>query len=174
VRLGINLSVRSLVQPTLIDAIERQILSGACAPEDLVFEITETAAVGNIQHARAFAERLARLGCGLALDDFGAGFGSFYYLKHLPFDHLKIDGEFVRALADNPIDKLVIEAVVRIAQGLGKRTIAEFVEDERTLDLLRASGVDYAQGFGLGRPAPALEVLGLVEGPSDPVTLARV
>ncbi len=84
-----------------------------------------------------------------------------------PFDFLKIDGEFVKALADNPIDKLVIEAVVRIAQGLGKRTIAEFVEDETTLEILRRSGVDLVQGFGIGRPAPALEVLGLGRGPAD-------
>jgi len=173
IRLTVNLSARSLVEATLIEAIERELSSGNCDPSDLVFEITETAAVGNVQHARAFAERLARLGCQLALDDFGAGFGSFYYLKHLPFDYLKIDGEFVKALVDNPVDKLVIEAVVQIARGLGKRTIAEFVEDEETLTILRASGVDLAQGFGIGRPGPAAAMLGL-EGPGSLPALTRV
>jgi diguanylate cyclase (GGDEF)-like protein/PAS domain S-box-containing protein len=179
VRLAVNLSAKSLVEPSLVEAIENAISADDCHPGDLVFEITETAAVSNIKHARFLAVRLATFGCHLALDDFGAGFGSFYYLKHLPFDYLKIDGEFVRGLVDDPIDKLVIEAVVRIAQGLGKRTIAEFVENEETLEILRRSGVDLVQGYLIGRPADAAEILGLhdlapaeaaVVSPAEPTT----
>ena len=89
----------------------------------------------NIQKARAFAERIAELGCGFALDDFGAGFGSFYYLKHLPFDVLKIDGEFVRNLTVSVKDQAVVKSLARIASELGKQTVAEFVEDAETLEL---------------------------------------
>ena len=110
--------------------------------------------MANITHAQAFAQRLREHGCRFALDDFGAGFGSFYYLKHLPFDYVKIDGEFVQHAASGHIDQLVIEAVVRIAQGLGKETIAEFVTDEKTQRVVTRLGVDYAQGYHIGRPVP--------------------
>jgi EAL domain-containing protein (putative c-di-GMP-specific phosphodiesterase class I) len=99
------------------------------------------------------------LGCKLALDDFGAGFGSFYYLKHLPFDYLKIDGDFIRNLPSNPSDQLVVKAVVDIARGLGKETIAEFVGDADTTRLLAEYGVDYVQGYHLGRPERTSEAL---------------
>ena len=114
--------------------------------------------MANIPRARDFAERLQDLGCQFALDDFGAGFGSFYYLKHLPFDYLKIDGEFVRNCVATRTDQLVIQAVVQIARGLGKRTVAEFVGDDATLALLRRHGVDFAQGFHVGEPAPVESV----------------
>jgi EAL domain-containing protein (putative c-di-GMP-specific phosphodiesterase class I) len=126
-------------------------------PSGLTFEVTETAAVANIQQAREFAERLREIGCRFALDDFGAGFGSFYYLKHLPFDYLKIDGEFVAGCLGNRTDQLVIRAVVDIAQGLGKETVAEFAADAELLDFLRGQGIDYAQGFYIGRPRPLEE-----------------
>lgn len=93
------------------------------------------------------------------LDDFGAGFGSFYYLKHLPFDLLKIDGEFVRSCTTSQTDQLLIRAAVDIARGLGKKTIAEYVGDDETGELLRELGVDYGQGFHIGRPAPLAERL---------------
>jgi len=96
-------------------------------PTKLVFELTETAAVANIETAREFADRLGRLGCRFALDDFGAGFGSFYYLKHLPFDFVKIDGEFVERSPVNFTDRLILSSIVDICRGLGKKTIAEFV-----------------------------------------------
>ena len=95
----------------------------------------------------------------LALDDFGAGFASFYYLKHLRFDYLKIDGEFIRNLCATPTDQLVVKAIVAIARGLGTRTIAEFVGDDATVELLRDFGVDFGQGYHLGRPRPLGELL---------------
>ena len=128
-------------------------------PDRLIFEITETAAIENIAHAGAFARRMAELGCRFALDDFGAGFGSFYYLKHLPCDYLKIDGEFVRHCATNPTDRTLISAVVQIARGMGKRTVAEFVGDQASVDILTGLGVDYGQGYFLGRPEPLAQHL---------------
>ena len=107
------------------------------------------------------AERLREIGCRFALDDFGAGFGSFYYLKHLPFDYLKIDGEFVRHSAADPTDQLVIQAVVDIARGLGKRTVAEAVGDAETLAYLSGIGVDLAQGHHIGSPGPVAEMISL-------------
>ena len=124
-------------------------------PDSLVIEITETAAITNIDRARALAHELRTLGCRLALDDFGAGFASFYYLKHLRFDYLKIDGEFIRDLCATPTDRLVVKAIVTIAHGLGTRTIAEFVGDDATVELLRELGVDHGQGYHLGRPRRA-------------------
>jgi diguanylate cyclase (GGDEF)-like protein/PAS domain S-box-containing protein len=150
----VNISGRSTGDPQLLALIEERLRVNEVEPEQVIFEITETTAVGNIPRAQEFAGRLAALGCRFALDDFGAAFASFYYLKHLPFDYLKIDGEFVRSCAGNRTDQLVIQAVVDIAKGLGKRTVAEMVGDEETMELLREMGVDHAQGFHIGRPAP--------------------
>jgi EAL domain-containing protein (putative c-di-GMP-specific phosphodiesterase class I) len=104
--------------------------------------------------ARAFCAGVLDLGCGLALDDFGAGFGSFQYLKQLPFSHLKIDGDFIRSLPSSRTDQLVVRALARIVRGMGRETIAEFVGDTPTINMLRAYDVDYAQGFQVGRPEP--------------------
>lgn len=158
--LEVNLSGLSLGDEQLLAQIESDLRAHPRVdPARLVFEVTETAAVADIQRARQFAERLSSLGCRFALDDFGAGFGSLYYLKHLPFDYLKIDGEFVAGAAGNRTDQLVIEAAVRLAQGLGKQTIAEFVGDETTKNLMRSLGVDFCQGYLIGRPAPIASAL---------------
>ncbi len=157
----INLSAHSLGDAQLALHIGRELRAAGVDATQLIFEVTETAAIGNMAAARSFAERLGELGCRFALDDFGAGFGSFYYLKHLPFHFIKIDGEFVRSCASDSTDRLVIGAVVELARGLGKRTIAEFVGDEQTLTILAELGVDYVQGFHLGPPAPLENWLGL-------------
>jgi diguanylate cyclase (GGDEF)-like protein/PAS domain S-box-containing protein len=162
-RLEVNLSARSLGDPALLAAIESRIERTGIDPGRLIFEITETAAVASFAQARAFADRLRELGCGFALDDFGAGFGSFYYLKHLPFDYLKIDGEFVANCVRNPTDRLVIAAVVDIARGMGKKTIAEFVTDEPTQRVVESLGVDHAQGDFVGVPGP-LDGLEMAQG----------
>jgi diguanylate cyclase (GGDEF)-like protein/PAS domain S-box-containing protein len=149
---SVNLSGKSLADAELLRLLETELRDSGVEPGRLVFEITETAAIANIQLARRFSERLRELGCRLALDDFGSGFGSFYYLKHLPFDYLKIDGEFVTHCLTSQTDQLLIEAVVMIAHGLGKLTIAEYTPDQATLDFLRRRGVDYTQSFHTGAP----------------------
>jgi diguanylate cyclase (GGDEF)-like protein/PAS domain S-box-containing protein len=157
--LHVNLSGKSIGDPQVAAQIERAIADAGIDPASLVFELTETAAIANIEVAKAFAHRLRARGCRLALDDFGAGFGSFYYLKTLPFSFFKIDGDFIRGLAASPMDRLVVEAIVGIAKGMGKKTIAEFVADGETVRLLEKSGVDYAQGYHVGQPRPLRDIL---------------
>ena len=158
--LSVNLSGKSICDPKLAVSIEEALDEAAIDPRRLIFELTETAAIGHIEQARTFATRLHRRGCQFALDDFGAGFGSFYYLKNFPFDYIKIDGGFIRELTSNPMDQLVVQAIVSIAQGLAKKTVAEFVGDQETSSHLRKLGVDCAQGYYNGEPRPIAEVLG--------------
>ena len=155
--LEVNLSARSLDDEQLIDHVASELARSRVDPTRLILEITETATIANMQDARRLAEALGELGCRFAIDDFGTGFGSFSYLKHLPAAFLKIDGEFVQSPRSRT-DELVIEAIVGMAQGLGKQTIAEFVGDEETVTMLRAAGVDYAQGYYIGRPFPATQL----------------
>ncbi len=160
----VNLSARSVNDPDLPTFIKREIANAGVDPARLVFEVTETAAISDIDRARRFARALAELGCGLALDDFGTGYASFYNLKHLPFDELKIDGEFVENLATSPVNQLVVRSMAQIAGGLGKHTVAECVGDDETIELLRGYGVDFVQGFHIGRPRPAEELCGAGAG----------
>jgi len=157
--LHVNLSGKSIGDPGVVALTESTLTEAGIDPSRLVFELTETAAIANIEEAKAFAHRLRARGCRLALDDFGAGFGSFYYLKNLPFDYFKIDGDFIRGVAASPMDQLVVGAVVGIARGMGKKTIAEFVTDDETVRLLEKAGVDYAQGYHVGRPRPLRDLL---------------
>jgi diguanylate cyclase (GGDEF)-like protein/PAS domain S-box-containing protein len=158
-RLEVNISGRSVGDSELLSLIEQQLRERSVDPASLVLEITETAAIANMDRARSFASSLTQIGCRFALDDFGAGFGSFYYLKHIPFDYVKIDGEFIRNLPASSTDQLILDSIVKMSNGLGKRTIAEFVGDHETVELLKQHGVDYAQGYHLGRPRPVTEAL---------------
>ena len=151
-RVEVNLSGKSIGDAELIRLIETQLREYAVDPANVVFEITETAAAENLDAARDFAWRLRGLGCGFALDDFGTGYGTFAYLKHLPVTYLKIDIEFVRYLAIDPSDQKIVKSIIAVAQNFGVQTIAEGVEHQTTLDLLRELGVDYAQGFLIGEP----------------------
>jgi EAL domain-containing protein (putative c-di-GMP-specific phosphodiesterase class I) len=157
--LNVNLSGKSIGDRKLAAVIEGALAEARIDPARLILELTETAAISNIEEAKAFAIRLHGLGCQFALDDFGAGFGSFYYLKSFPFDYLKIDGDFIRGLATSPMNQLVVPAIVSIARGMGKKTVAEFVADEETAVLLRTIGVDHAQGYHIGMPRPVAEIL---------------
>ncbi len=161
VTLHVNLSSKSLADSRLVPAVERTIANARVDPSCLVFELTEAATVVNIDRATAFMTALRGLGCGFALDDFGANFGSFAHLKHLPFEYFKIDGDFVRGFSAATADRLVVEALVGIAKGLGKKTVAEFVRDQEMTDRLRDCGVDYAQGFHIGAPRPIADMLAL-------------
>ena len=149
----INISAASIGDPGLIADIEHELERTGADPSRLVFEITETALVEKTEVAVALAEHLRKLGCRFALDDFGSGYGGFHYLKHLPMDFLKIDREFIRDALSSEGDQHVIRAIVGLAHGFGLQTIAEGVEDQETLEMLRELGIDHVQGFHIGRPA---------------------
>jgi len=159
VSLHMNISGASMTDLSVLEYIERRLDEGEADPARCTFEITQTARIEDYDAAAGFADRLSEFGCEVAIDDYGSGFGSFAYLKKVPFDVIKIDGAFVREMPRNDADQLTVKAIVEIARGLGKRTIAEFVEDEATTQLLREYGVDMAQGFHLGRPVDAAEAL---------------
>ncbi len=161
-----NISARSVGDPDVLEHIERCVAQFGVEPGSLVFEITETAVVAEEQAARTFVERLHALGCGVALDDFGTGYGTLTYVKQMPVDHLKLDIEFVRDVVENEASRRVIQAVVALAGDFGLETVGEGVEDAAALAALRELGVDFAQGYHLGRPAPFLERPGDLQEPS--------
>jgi diguanylate cyclase (GGDEF)-like protein len=158
VSLHMNISGASMTDLSVLEFIERRLDEGEADPARCTFEITQMARVEDFDTAAGFADRLTEFGCEVAIDDYGAGFGPFAYLKRVPFDVIKIDGAFVREMPRNDADQLVVKAIVEIARGLGKRTIAEFVEDEETRTLLQEYGVDMAQGYHLGRPVDSAEL----------------
>lgn len=155
---SINLSGTSIGRKDVLDCIREQIRKHSVPAEYICFEITETAAMSDPAHAGSFIQELKQLGCQFALDDFGSGLSSFGYLKLLPVDYLKIDGIFIRDLADNVIDQAMVDSINSIGHIMGLKTIAECVENEETLKILQVLGVDYVQGFHISRPAP-LETL---------------
>jgi PAS domain S-box-containing protein len=150
----VNLSAASIGSTDLLPFIQLQLAATGADPANLVFEITETALMHDLPAGEAFARGLADVGCGLALDDFGTGYGSFTYLKTLPISYIKIDIDFVRDLVSNEANQHLVRAIVSLARAFGLRTIAEGIEDEATLTLLHAEGVDFGQGYHVGRPAP--------------------
>jgi EAL domain-containing protein (putative c-di-GMP-specific phosphodiesterase class I) len=156
-RVAVNLSALSITDRGMLAHIEQELTRRRVDPERLIVEVTETAAISDMSRAQTFCEGVHTLGSSVALDDFGAGFGSFKYLKQLPFRYLKIDGDFIRTLPSSHKDQLVVQALVSVARGMGKQTIAEYVGDEPTMRLLRDYGVDYAQGFEVGRPRGQVE-----------------
>lgn len=159
VRLGVNLSGLSVTHREFRRFVTDTLGRHPEAAARLCFEITETAAIADIDEARALIAELRQLGCELALDDFGSGLSSFGYLQQLPVDLLKIDGSFVRNIADDAVSRAFVKSIADIARVMEKRTIAEFVESEAVIRVLRELGVDLAQGFWLGKPAP-LDTLG--------------
>jgi EAL domain-containing protein (putative c-di-GMP-specific phosphodiesterase class I) len=151
-RCSINVSGQSLGDAKFCDFVIAELAASGVAPDRLCFEITETAAVRDLSSARTFISRVRELGCHLALDDFGSGMCSFAYLKTLPVDRLKIDGSFVRTVADSPIDRALVNSINAIGHVLGLETVAEFVENDAIRAVLVELGIDYGQGYGLGKP----------------------
>jgi PAS domain S-box-containing protein len=151
-QITVNISAQTVSADEQVDRIEQAIVASGGHPENLVFEITETAVADNLDAARSFATRMRKLGCGIALDDFGVGHGSFTYLRHLPVDYLKIDLQFVRDLLSDEEDRQVVAAIIGVARQFKIETIAEGVEDQGTLEQLRQMGVDHVQGYFTGRP----------------------
>lgn len=153
---AVNLSVHAFHQSSLYALLERKLAGRLVAPSRITFEITETAAVSQHQQTRDMIAKIRSLGCHFALDDFGAGFSSFDYIKKFPVDYLKIDGQFISNLLHDETDRVLVKAMIDIAGKLGKRTVAEYVETPDVFQLLRSFGVDYVQGYLLGRPSPQL------------------
>ncbi|MEE8261334.1 MAG: EAL domain-containing protein [Gammaproteobacteria bacterium] len=149
---SINLSSYALVEEDFVDFIIQQLTKQSIPPEKIGFEVAETAAIANLSSATRFIKALKEHGCWFALDDFGGGLSSFGYLRNLPVDFLKIDGAFVRNIVEDPIDFAMVSSINEIGHVMGKKTIAEFVENDSILQKLRIIGVDYAQGYGIGRP----------------------
>ena len=159
--LAVNISGNTLADEDFLEYVRSQLVQHSVLPELICFEITETAAISNLAKANHFIREMKRLGCRFALDDFGSGLSSFAYLKNLPVDYLKIDGSFIRDMVEDPIDRAMVRSINEVGHVMGIRTIAEFVEDRRTLDELRAIGVDFAQGYGIDKPSPLAEKFGL-------------
>ena len=169
---SINLSGASVGDEGFLEFLQTQAAVAGVPYNVFCFEVTETVAVANLDKAADFIRRLGMLGCRFSLDDFGSGMSSFGYLKHLPVDYLKIDGAFVKDMLDDPIDRAMVEAINHIGHVMGKKTIAEFVENVQTLEALRNIGVDYGQGYGIAKPVPfgGIGAPGLaMEGPFSPV-----
>jgi diguanylate cyclase (GGDEF)-like protein/PAS domain S-box-containing protein len=150
----INLSGAAMTDQLTLQVIKDKLQSTEVDPNQVIFEITETIAISNLADAASFAHALKGLGARFALDDFGTGFGSFTYLKHLPVAVIKIDGDFIKNIANSEIDQRIVQAIVFIAQGLELSTVAEWVEDDQALEKLKEWGVDHAQGYLFGEPQP--------------------
>jgi diguanylate cyclase (GGDEF)-like protein/PAS domain S-box-containing protein len=151
---AINLSGATFGDDDFVDYVRRQFGIHRVPPGMICFEITETSAIANLPSAKRFIQTLKKLGCRFSLDDFGTGMSSFSYLKHLPVDYIKIDGSFITEMLDSKIDRAMVEMIVHVAKVMSKSTVAEFVESDEILEALREIGVDYAQGYAIGKPSP--------------------
>ncbi|MBI4570602.1 MAG: bifunctional diguanylate cyclase/phosphodiesterase [Chloroflexi bacterium] len=158
-RLAVNVSGKTFQDDGLLPFIQRELAATGVDPALLIVEVTESAAISDLERAQEFITSLRKLGCRFALDDFGVGFSSLYQLKHLPVDYLKIDGAFIRDLPKDQVDQHDVRAIAGLARGLGRQTIAEFVQDDETVRLLREFGVEYGQGYHLGKPEPVPQLL---------------
>ena len=154
VHIAVNLSGNSLNDDKLLEFIKTELESSEINPEQVCFEITETAAISNLSQASHLIKELKSLGCCFALDDFGSGLSSFTYLKNLPVDYLKIDGSFVTDMSNDMIDYAMVDAINQLGHVMGIGTIAECAESEEVVDSLRKLGVDFAQGYAMGSPMP--------------------
>jgi len=163
-RFAINLSGQSLGDEKFLEFVMQQFAQHHISPASICFEITETAAIANLARARDFIARLKSMGCRFALDDFGSGLSSFGYLKSLSVDYLKIAGDFIEGMVEDPVDHAMVDAINQIGHVMGLTTIAESVENAPILNSIREMGVDYAQGLGIDTPKPLHQVLQLPEG----------
>lgn len=158
-RFAVNLSGASLNQESFLEFLSQKLADYHLPPDIFCFEITETVAIAELTKVAKFITSLKKLGCSFALDDFGTGMSSLTYLKNLPVDYLKIDGSFIRELNNDNSSKVMVEAINHIAEGIGLKTVAEFVENQHILDTVKDLKIDYAQGFHLGRPGILMNVI---------------
>jgi len=150
--LAINLSGQSLADHGFLEFVVDCLDVSGVQPSQVCFEVNETSVIGNLEHARRFAEVLHGMGCRFAIDDFGTDLGAFANLKHLAMDYLKVDAAYTRNLARDGVNQAMVAALVKLARSLDFRIVAEQIEDPATLEILRSLGIDYAQGYAIGRP----------------------
>jgi len=160
ITLTVNLSGHAFTDPELLNHINKVIYDNNLNPKQIIFEMTETAAVTDFDSVLCLMKSINSIGCLFALDDFGTGFSSFSYLRQLPFEYIKIDGSFIRNLRTRPDDQVFVKAIADIALAFNKKTIAEQVEDAETLAYLKEVGIHYSQGFYTGRPMEITEAFG--------------
>ncbi|MBE9504256.1 MAG: EAL domain-containing protein [Proteobacteria bacterium] len=158
ISVSINLSGKDLEDDEILTFMQAQIYESGADPSSIHFEITETAAINDLERAIKLINSLKSMGCKFALDDFGVGFTSFVYLREMPVDYIKIDGSFIKNLHNSKNDQLFVKAITDVARGMGIKTIAEFVEEKETVDFLKEYGVDYGQGYYIGKPKPARDL----------------
>ncbi len=154
----INLSGASVNDDQFLNFLGQQFNEFRVPPQSICFEITERVAIANLEKAAQLIRKIKQIGCRFALDDFGSGVSSFSYLRHLPIDYLKIDGNFVRSLLSDPVNCAIVESVNYIGHLMGIQTIAEFVETSDIREQLRVMGIDYVQGFAVHRPVLLLDL----------------
>ena len=156
---SINISGNSLTEDDFMEFVLEQFNETRLPTSKICFEITETAAIGSLDDAIEFMEKMKVIGVEFSLDDFGTGLSSYSYLRNLPVDYLKIDGVFVKDIKTNPSDYAVVKSINEIGHFMGKKTIAEYVEDDEILEILREIGVDFAQGYGIEKKMPITQLL---------------
>ncbi len=153
-KIAINLSAQAFKDKALVSIITDALSANNVAAEAITFELTESASLLDIVETKKVISELHQLGCSFAIDDFGSGFSSFAYLKELPADYIKLDGSFIRNLHKDKVDRALVHSIIKVVKALGRQTVAEFVENEEILTFLEQNGVDYAQGYHLGKPMP--------------------
>ncbi|MCK4620828.1 MAG: EAL domain-containing protein [Desulfuromonadales bacterium] len=158
-QIAINLSAQAFRDERLVSLIKELLAENQVDPRRIIFELTESASMTNIAATQRMIEQLRQIGCSFALDDFGTGFSTFSYLKQFPAESIKVDGSFIAQLDKNREDQAVVRAIIEVAQALGKQTVAEYVENEAVLALIRELGIDFAQGYFIGHPIPVEEIL---------------
>ena len=168
----VNLSGQSLTNDGFLTFVADELEQSSVNAEQLCFEITETAAIANIDEALQFFGGLKAMGCKFSLDDFGAGLSSFGYLKVLPVDYLKIDGSFIREITTDAISRSMVEAICQIGKTMGLALVAEYVGNDETVAVLRAAGVDFAQGYHIGKPVPIKEITDRLQESAAPAASA--
>jgi diguanylate cyclase (GGDEF)-like protein/PAS domain S-box-containing protein len=159
-KIAINLSAQAFRNERLVPLVQEKLTQYGVEARRVIFELTESASLSNLSATQHMVEQLSEMGCAFSIDDFGTGFSTFSYLKNLPAETVKIDGSFVKELTNSSIDRALVKSIREVAFALGKKTVAEFVEDKDTLDLLREIQVEYAQGYYLGKPQPLSELFG--------------
>jgi Amt family ammonium transporter len=162
---AVNLSGSSLGSPDMLQTLRDTLQRSGVPPACLVFEITETAAIAHLEDSVRWMKSLRDLGCRFSLDDFGSGLSSYAYLKNLPIDYLKIDGSFIRPMDQDALSRAIVESINDIGHQMGLRTIAEHVETDSILEAVRAAGLDFAQGYKIGRARPLAELGSMLELP---------